>query len=85
MVSNSKALQRQIAFLAHDSYQGEVGSAATDIADKDDITVFHLFPPRLLIMGKPRIESRLRLFQKGEMQIKGIGGLNRQIPCNGVK
>ena len=53
MVADGKTLQRQIAFLSHDRNKGEVGSSAADVTDKDDITVFHLFPPSLLIMGKP--------------------------------
>ena len=53
MVADGKTLQRQIAFLSHDRNKGEVGGTAADVADKDDITVFHLFPPSLLIMGKP--------------------------------
>ena len=66
--------------------QTEVGRAAADVADQDQLAGTHLALPAVLVRDDPAIKRRLRLFeQRDRGQIGLLGGLECQLPSRLVE
>ena len=75
MFADADALQRQFAVPLGDGDQAEVGGAAADVADQDDVARGHLGTPLLSRLRGPRVERRQRLLEQDDLA--EAGGLRR--------
>ena len=80
MFSDADALELQGAADIGHRNQAEVGGAAADVADQDDVARRHGVAPLPVRLRSPGVEGRLRLLQQGHAaQSSGLGGLGRQV------
>ena len=69
-----------------DGDQGEVGRAAADVADQDDVTDLDLLSPLVALHGEPGVEGRLGFLEQGYLLEPGLGrGLHGQLASHGVE
>ena len=71
--------------LLGDGDQREVGGAAADIDDQDEVARFDLLAPVRIALD-PGVEGGLRFFEDGDFGIAGeLGGALRQVTRGGVE
>ena len=74
VLADGQARQGQVApFVGHGD-QGEVGRAAADVANQDDVADLDLLPPFLALDGQPGVERGLRLLEERDVLQPGLGG-----------
>ena len=74
MVSDRDALELQFAGAFGNGNQREVGGAAADIDDENEIARFHLFAPVRIALD-PGVEGGLRFFEDGDFgKAREFGG-----------
>src|SRR5437764_1024658 len=88
--------ERQAEFLKSDSMclmrpvgngnEAEIGGAAADIADQDDVTWTDQGTPLSTYLHDPGVERRLRFFEQGDFaETGGLRRFGRQILRNRVE
>src|SRR5271165_162011 len=65
VLSDRNPLQRQVAVFFRHRNQAEIGGAASYVAHQYQVADFDALAPTVALALKPRIESRLRFFEKG--------------------
>ena len=85
VLAHRHAVQRKLAVRFRHRNQREVRGAAADIHHQDQVAHRHpLAPVRMTL--QPRVESRLRLFQQGDVLVPGLpGGVQRQFARHRVE
>ena len=63
MFSDADPFNFEIALLFGNGNQAEIGGAAADVADEDDIPATYLVTPIAADLCRPCIKSRLRLLK----------------------
>ena len=77
VLADGHALELQFAVLFGDGDEREVGGAAADIDDEDEIAFVDALPPVGMALD-PGVEGGLRLFEQGEVfEAGGLGGALR--------
>ena len=80
MVADGQAVEAQALFALADADDGEVGRAAADVADEDELPVLHGRLPVVFVVGEPGIEGGQRLFeQDGARHARLLRRRNRQL------
>ncbi len=80
VLADADALELQGAGGVGHRDQAEVGGAAADVADQNDVARRHRVAPLPVGLRGPGVEGRLRLLQQRDAaQSSGFGGLGRQV------
>ena len=86
VLADSQTGECEVAPLVGHGDQGEVGRAAADVADQDDVADLDMLPPPVALGGKPGIEGRLGLLQERDLLEPGLArGLHGQLAGHGVE
>jgi hypothetical protein len=81
--ADADPLQLQDALGICNSDQAEIGGAATDVADQDDIAGSDQVAPCSARLRRPGVECRLWLLQQCDVpQARGLGGLGGEASCD---
>ena len=75
VLADGHALKRELAVLLGDGDQGEVGRAAADVADEDEVADLDPLAPAVALRVEPGVEGGLRLFEQRD--VLEPGGLGR--------
>ena len=85
MLADGHAFERQFARLLGDGDEGEIGGAAADIDDQDEVADLDALAPVGMALD-PGVEGGLRLFEQGDVAISGLlGGFEGQLAGDGVE
>ena len=83
--THRQAFELKLAGLRGNGNEGEVGGAAADIDDEDQIAFVYAFAP-VFMAFEPCVEGRLRLFQHGDVAIaRGFGRSSGEFAGDGVE
>src|SRR5262245_27654792 len=87
MITDGHAMELHLAMLAAaDPNQREIRRAAADIADQNLLSRRDELSPVVLVLLKPVIKGRLRLFDENDARQSGLRrGLHRQFPGDFVE
>ena len=78
--------QGEVAPLVGHGDQGEVGRAAADVADQEDVADLDLLPPLVALRGEPGVEGGLRLLEQRDLlRARPPRGLDGQLAGDGVE
>ena len=85
VIADRDAVQREFAVRLGDGDQREVGGAAADIDDQDEVAHRNALAPIGMALD-PGVEGRLRLFEQGDVLIAGLlRGFQGQFARHGVE
>ncbi|KGX04687.1 putative molecular chaperone HspA/DnaK domain protein [Burkholderia pseudomallei MSHR640] len=80
MLADRDAMQLEVAVALDDRDQRQVGRAAADVDDEDDVADPDVLAPRAAAFLDPAVERRLRLLEQRHMRVAGrLRGLGRQL------
>ena len=83
--ANGDTVECQLAVLLFDGDQREVGCAAADVDDEDEIADRDLLAP-VRIGFDPRVEGCLWLFEKNQVLVSGLlRRMRREFTCNRIE
>ncbi len=86
VLADGQPRQGQVAPLVGDGDQGEVGRAAADVADQDDVADLDLLAPLLVLDGQPGVKGGLGLFEERDvLQARLAGRLHGELAGDGVE
>ena len=86
VIADRDARQHQLPGFLADRDEGEIRSAAADVADQHDVADFDLLAPFVMARLDPGIERRLRLLQKGDaLQPRRLRRLDGQLARHRVE
>ena len=85
VVTHGDAFELELAGALGDGDEGEVGGAAADVNDQDEIAGFDLFAP-VRVAFDPGVEGGLRFFEDGDFGVAGkVGGALGEFARGGVE
>ena len=67
VIADSHARQHELTRLFADGDEGQVGGAAAQVADQDDVADFHLLAPPVLADVDPGVKRGLRLLEQRQL------------------
>ena len=86
VIADGHARQHELARFLADGNQRQVGGAAADVADQDDVADFDLIAPGLLAGVDPRIKRGLRFLEQGDvLQPDRPGRFHGQLAGHGIE
>ena len=86
VVADGDAAQRERAVLLGDGDETQVGRAAADVADENDVADPHLPSPCFARARDPRVAGGLRLLEEHDvLEPCFAGGAHRQLACRRVE
>src|SRR6266550_5255635 len=79
VVANGNAFQYQVAAVLRNGDETEIGSAAANVANQNEVANLDALAPGVALTFQPRVKRRLRLFEQRDLPISGlVGGAARQ-------
>ena len=80
VLADGGALEFDVAALHVRTHQAEVGGAASDVANQNQLAVAQVLAERVLMLRHPRVKRSQRLFQQSEILQSGLTrGVHRQL------